>query len=107
MAELNPIEQQPIEQQRMTIQSEYANWNLKAKNLLVGRTVKNVGYMTREQADKLDLDFWYKLPLIIEFTDGTMITIASDDECNNGGAILVLNVNDPVPDTGILPTMYG
>lgn len=103
MNDINPIEQR----RKIQRESEYATWNLKAKNLLVGRTVKNVGYMTREQADNLGLDFWSSLPLIIEFNDGTMITIASDGECNDGGAILVLNVNDPVPDTGLLPTMQG
>lgn len=84
----------------------YANWNLTARNLLLGKTVKDVRYMTRKDADKIGVEYWNSMPIIIQFTDNTMITIASDDECNDGGAVLVLN--DPKPDSDItlLPTLY-
>lgn len=58
-------------------------WNKYAEQL-VGKTIKSVKYMTSEEAE----DFgWYKRPIIIECTDGTLLIPSSDDEGNNGGAL--------------------
>ena len=52
--------------------------------LLIGKTIKNVFYMTSKEAEE---QFgWFSRPLIIEFTDGSQITAMSDDEGNDGGA---------------------
>ena len=37
--------------------------------------------------NKEEADGWYKVPLIIEFTDGTMMIPMADDEGNDGGAL--------------------
>ena len=39
-------------------------------------------YLTKKEMG----DYWYKNPLLIEFTDGTAILSQSDDEGNDGGA---------------------
>ena len=58
-------------------------WNNRAK-VLVGKTIKEVRYMTDEEAK----DFmWYKKPIVIVFTDGSYIIPQMDDEGNGGGAL--------------------
>ena len=58
-------------------------WNNRAK-VLVGKTIKEVRYMTDEEAKE---SMWYNKPLVIFFTDGTYIYPMMDDEGNDGGAI--------------------
>ncbi len=57
-------------------------WN-EAVQVLVGKTIKSVEYMTEERAKEWD---WYKRPIEIEFTDGTSMLLSSDDEGNDGGS---------------------
>jgi hypothetical protein len=58
-------------------------WNKRAQ-VLVGKTIKEVRYMTDEEAEEA---MWYSKPLVIFFTDGTYIFPQKDDEGNDGGAI--------------------
>lgn len=58
-------------------------WNKRAK-VLVGKTIKEVRYMTDEEATEA---MWYNKPLVIFFTDGTYIYPMADDEGNDGGAL--------------------
>ena len=58
-------------------------WNNRAK-ALVGKTIKNVRYMTSEEAEKSG---WYSRPIIIFFTDWTHIIPLRDDEGNDGGSV--------------------
>jgi len=59
-------------------------WTSYARTRLVGKKVKNVRYVTQEEAESMD---WYSRPLVIEFTDGSLIFPSMDDEGNNGGAL--------------------
>ena len=63
------------------------NWNTKTKKFLVGKTVKTARYLTKEELIDCFGDDTYKVPLVIEFTDGSWIFPMSDDEGNNGGAL--------------------
>lgn len=56
------------------------------KELLVGKTIESVRYMTKEEAEQID---WYSRPLVIQFTDGTILYPQKDDEGNNGGAMAI------------------
>jgi len=57
--------------------------NEKFQKLLIGKTISRCSYMTGKEAE----DFgWYKRPLIIEFSDGSMLIPQMDDEGNDGGA---------------------
>ena len=58
-------------------------WNNRAK-ALVGKTIKNVRYMTSEEAEEFG---WHSRPIIIFFTDGTHIIPMRDDEGNDGGSV--------------------
>ena len=60
------------------------HWMDYAEKHLVGKTVKAVSWMTEKEAKPMD---WYSRPLIIEFTDGSVIYPSADDEGNNGGAL--------------------
>jgi hypothetical protein len=54
---------------------------------LIGKTVKAVIPMSKEQADAWG---WYSRPHIIVFDDGTRLIPQSDDEGNDGGAVAVI-----------------
>lgn len=51
---------------------------------LVGKTIKNVRYMTNEEMED---HLWDKKTLVIFFTDGSYIYASSDDEGNSAGAL--------------------
>ena len=63
------------------------DWNTKTKKFLVGKTVKTARYLTKEELIDCFGDDTYKVPLVIEFTDGSWIFPMSDDEGNDGGAL--------------------
>ena len=66
------------EKERNKYWTNYANKNLE------GKTIRSVSYMTKEESEDMG---WYKRPIIIEFTDGTLVFPSRDDEGNNGGAM--------------------
>ena len=68
-------------------------WTGKAVKELVGKTIRNVRYMTEEEAE---LFGWYNRALVIFFEDGTYIIPQSDDEGNDAGALSV-NSTDVLP----------
>lgn len=51
---------------------------------LTGKTIASVRYMTKEEADKAG---WHSRPLIIRFTDESILIPQMDDEGNDGGAM--------------------
>ncbi len=58
-------------------------WRARASAELVGRTIVNVGYLSKEEAKEMG---WYARPLWLKLDNGTYIFPMSDDEGNNGGA---------------------
>lgn len=58
-------------------------WN-KDCQVLVGKTIKAVSYMTDKEMKQMG---WDNKPLVIEFTDGTLIFASQDDEGNGAGAL--------------------
>jgi len=64
-------------------------WNKRAKTL-VGKTIKEVRYMTDEEAEQF---MWYKKPIVIP---------QMDDEGNDGGAVYCSedNLNFPTINVG-------
>lgn len=63
--------------------------NDKFQKLLIGKTISRCSYMTEENAEDFE---WYKRPLIIEFSDGSMLIPQMDDEGNDGGALVYEDV---------------
>lgn len=61
----------------------YKYWNAKAKEILVGRTIKSARYMTEEEAEEGGL----RAGLVITLDNGTELLPMSDDEGNDVGAL--------------------
>lgn len=55
---------------------------------LVGKKIKHIRYMSDEEMEKFG---WSKRPIIILIEGGTLIIPQSDDEGNEGGAMIVIN----------------
>jgi hypothetical protein len=68
----------------MSKESTEDYWTKYAAEHLLGKTVSKVRYMTDEEAKDM---MWYNRPIVIEFTDGTLILPSRDDEGNDGGAL--------------------
>ena len=69
------------------------NWNDIAGQLLVGRKIVKIEYMSKEEAE----DFgWYSRPLCIQLDNGLWIYPTRDDEGNDGGALFTSDGRHPV-----------
>lgn len=80
-----------------TEQIDYvAFWNKKAEEVLKGRKIVEVRYLTDEEMDMMG---WYKRPVAMFFDDGNHCVVSADDEANDGGALLY-------GTDGVLPTIY-
>ena len=60
------------------------NWQKRINKYLVGRTIVKVEYCSEELADQQG---WSKRPIQLLLNNGVWLTMTSDDEGNNGGAI--------------------
>jgi len=63
-------------------------WNKKAREVLLGKTIVSVNYMTQEDAQEMH---WYKRPIVFKLSDGTLCYLSADDEGNDGGALFYLD----------------
>lgn len=59
-------------------------WNKRAKQVLLGKTIVSVNYMTQKDAEGMG---WYKRPIVFKLSDGTVCYLSCDDEGNDGGAL--------------------
>lgn len=66
-------------------EEQHKHWNTYARKHLVGKTIKAVGWMTEEEAAHVGWE--HSRPIVIEFTDGSLIFPSADDEGNDGGAM--------------------
>jgi hypothetical protein len=60
---------------------------------LVAKKISSVRYMTKEEADEAG---WHSRPLVIRFTDGSLLIPQADDEGNDGGAMFYQNESGAV-----------
>ena len=70
-------------------------WTKKSKEVLEGRTIVEVRYLTDEEMEDIG---WDSRPIIFILDNGTYCTLSADDEGNDGG-VLFYNEN------GVLPTL--
>ena len=75
-------------------------WTKEASDLLLGKRIVKVEYMSKEEAEKTG---WYNCPVLIGLEDGSWIVPQSDDEGNDGGVIAVSSKDD----YKILPVLGG
>ena len=64
-------------------------WTATAQKVFVGRTITAVAYLASEEAEEAG---WFCVPLVLTLDNGSQVVIQSDDEGNNGGAVLVVDV---------------
>lgn len=67
-------------------------WTERAKELLVGRTIVDVRYMTK---DEMNDNYWGSRPVVIKLDTGLEIYPASDDEGNDAGALFTTDFDSP------------
>ena len=60
-------------------------WTEHAEEWLVGRKIVKVQYMIDSDANHAG---WYRRPIMLVLDDGTLIYPQSDDEGNDGGALM-------------------
>lgn len=65
---------------------------------LVGKTIKEVRYMTNAEQKNHG---WFCKPLVIFFTDGSFIYPSKDDEGNDAGALFA-----SFKDLQVIPVIY-
>ena len=68
----------------MTERQIEAGWTAKASVALRGKTVKEVRYLSKEEAQSLG---WRCRPLVIVENDDSLVFPSADDEGNDGGAL--------------------
>jgi hypothetical protein len=73
-------------------------WNEAASKLLVGKTIKKVGYLSAKEVDDLG---WHQSTLAIELDDGTVFWASRDDEGNGAGVLFTSN--EALPTIPVLP----
>lgn len=69
-----------------------ANWNRIATDLLVGRTIRAVSYMTVREAEE---NGWTKRPVVMTLDNGLRLLASADDEGNDGGALFTTSEETP------------
>lgn len=66
-------------------------WTKKASDLLIGKRIVKVKYMSSKEADSYG---WYNCPILIGLEDGSWLVPQSDDEANDGGVIALSTKKD-------------
>ena len=63
-------------------------WTKKASELLLGKRIVKVEYMSKKEAEQTG---WYSCPILLQLEDGSWLITQQDDEGNDGGAIGISN----------------
>ena len=70
-------------------------WTKTAKDVLEGRTIKEVRYLNDEEMKMMG---WYKRPICFFLDNGERCILSCDDEGNDGGVLFY-------GTSGVLPTL--
>lgn len=71
-----------------------------AKNLLVGRTITDVVYLSKFDCEQ---SLWNERPIMIILDDNSTVIPMADDEGNDGGALHYFNPDKEITETiGVL-----
>ncbi len=66
-------------------EEQAAYWTKYGKDHLVGKTIESIRWMSLEEASHMVWE--YTRPIVIQFTDGSLVYPSADDEGNYGGAL--------------------
>jgi len=75
-------------------------WHHKANQLLLGRKIVKVEYMSPEETEEI---YWHNSPVLFKLDNGVWVTPQSDDEGNDGGVLSLFNYELEIDE--ILPVM--
>ena len=67
-------------------------WETNIRPVLMNKTIKNIRYLTDEEAEDLG---WHSSCIAIFLDDGTIIFPSSDDEGNDAGALFTTDDSMP------------
>lgn len=73
-------------------------WTKQAETLLVGKVIKSVRFMTKQEIDVMG---WYNGGIIITLNDGTQLYPSADEGGNDSGVIFFNHRNK----FGMIPTL--
>jgi hypothetical protein len=82
----------------MTNEELSKSWQTRIEKYLLGKSIIKIEYMSEKDADEQG---WSKRPIQILLNNGTWLTITSDDEGNDGGAI-----HTNIEKLPIIPVIY-
>ena len=82
----------------MTNEELSKSWQTRIEKYLLGKSIIKVEYMSEKDADEKG---WSKRPIQILLNNGNWLTITSDDEGNEGGAI-----HTNIEKLPIIPVIY-
>lgn len=68
----------------MRSKEQIKRWTDYGSEHLKGKTISSVRYLSDEEQESLG---WYKKPIVIHFTDNSLLFPSMDDEGNDGGAL--------------------
>lgn len=71
----------------------HKHWNKVASDLLLGRKIVKVRYLTDEEADEMG---WFGRPVALLLDNDMWIYPSRDDEGNDGGALFTSHDKEPV-----------
>tara|TARA_B100000131_G_scaffold322540_1_gene376836 strand:+ start:6909 stop:7166 length:258 start_codon:yes stop_codon:yes gene_type:complete len=83
-----------------TTEKLIVKWQNSTRKLLVGKTIKHIRYLNDEEMDAFA---WYHRPIVIVFTDGSLLIPQQDDEGNDGGAMFF---QDKDGNQDVIPVIY-
>ena len=69
------------------------SWADKAADVLLGKTIVRVRYITENEMRDL---YWDRAGVVFELNDGTIVYPSQDDEGNGPGALFTSNETTPV-----------
>ena len=69
------------------------SWAEKAANVLLGRKIVRVRYVTEQEMRDL---YWNQSGVVMELDNGTLVYPSQDDEGNGPGALFTSDENTPV-----------
>ncbi len=67
-------------------------WTKVAKDVLEGRTIKKVRYLTEKEMESLG---WYSRCVVMILDNGTIVYPSADDKGNEAGVLFTTNEDEP------------
>tara|TARA_A100001388_G_scaffold69600_1_gene49299 strand:- start:1226 stop:1474 length:249 start_codon:yes stop_codon:yes gene_type:complete len=71
----------------MSVLGKENHWNEQARQVLEGKKIVSVRYMSNQEAEENGFD---NRPVSFKLDTGEIIVVQSDDEGNNGGSLCVI-----------------